>query len=61
LFGEREDGNARQVDSLPPGQLQQQVERAFETIEVDGESRLARRLSEVEIDPKRIRSQRITS
>ena len=61
LFGQREDGNARQVDPLPAGKLQQQVKRAFETIEVDGERGLARRLSEVEIATKPIRCQRITS
>ena len=37
------------IDPLPPRKLQQEVERAFETIEVDGERGLARRLSEVEI------------
>src|SRR5271154_1562478 len=61
LFGEREDGNARQVDPLPSSELQQEVKRSFETIEVDGERCLARRLSEVEIGAKPIRCQRITS
>ena len=50
-----------QVDPLPSGELQQQVERAFETIEVDGERGLTRRLSEVEIATKAVRFQRITS
>ena len=53
LLGQREDGNARQIDPLPSGKLQQQVKRTFETIEIDGERGLARRLSEVEIDTKR--------
>ena len=61
LFGERENGNARQVDPLPSSEFQQEVERAFETIEVDGERGLARRLSEVEIGAKPFRCQRITS
>ena len=61
LLRQREDGDARQIDPLAPGELQQQVERAFEAIEVDGESGLARRLGEVEISPKRVRCQRITS
>ncbi len=55
LFSERKDGDARQVDPLPSGKLQQQVKRAFETIEVDCERGLARRLSAVEIDSKSIR------
>ncbi len=61
LLGERQDGDARQVDPLPSSKLQQEVERPLETIEVDGERRLARRLSEVEIGAKPIRCQRITS
>ena len=52
LLGQRENGNARQVDPLPSSKLQQQVKRAFETIEIDGERGLARRLSEVEIATK---------
>ncbi len=61
LLGQRQDGDARQVDPLPSGKLQQQVKRAFETVEIDGERGLASRLSKVEIDAKRVRCQRITS
>ena len=61
LLGEREDGDARQVHPLPSGKLQQQVKRAFETVEIDGERRLANGLSKVEIDAKCVRFQRITS
>ncbi len=56
LLGERQDRDARQVDPLPSGKLQQQVERAFETVEVDSESRFARGLDKVEVDSKRVRS-----
>ena len=38
------------VDPLPPGKLQQQVERALEPIEIDGESRFARGLDTVKVD-----------
>ena len=44
------------VDPLPPGKLQQQVKRAFETIEIDSESRFARGLDKVKVDSKRVRS-----
>ena len=43
LLGEREDGDAGQIHLLPPGELQQKVERTLEPVEIDGERRIADR------------------
>src|SRR5947208_2229355 len=43
LVGKLQDGDAREVDLLPPRQLQQQIARAFETLDIEGERRLAQR------------------
>ncbi len=53
LLGERQDGDAGQVDLLPPGELQQQVERTLEPVEIDREGGLAARPVGLEIAAKR--------
>ncbi len=37
LLGQSEDGNARQVDFLTARELQEQVERSLEAIDIDDE------------------------
>ncbi len=37
LLGEREDRNAGEIDLLPAGELEQEIERTFESVEIDGE------------------------
>ncbi len=49
LLGEREHGNARQIDLLATREFEQQVERPLETVEIDGESRLAVRSLDAKI------------
>ena len=53
LLGERKDGDAGEIDLLPPGELQQQVERTLEPVEIDGERWLAARPVGLEIAAKR--------
>ena len=43
LVGERQDRNAREIDLLVAGERQQEIERAFEAVDVDHERRLVER------------------
>ena len=50
LLGERQDRDAVQVDLLPAGELEQEVERPFEAVDVDVQRRLAdRALGELDV------------
>ena len=44
LLGEREDGDAGQIDLLPARELQQKIEGALEPVEIDRERELVTRL-----------------
>jgi len=37
LFGERQHGNFLQVDLLPPGEIEKEVKRPLEPVDIDDE------------------------
>ena len=53
LLGERQDGDAGEIDLLPARELEQQVERALEPVEVDRERGLVARPVGLEIAAER--------
>ena len=55
LLDQRQNGDARKVDLLPPGKLQQQVQRTLEAVEIDRERLFAGCQLGVEIDWNRFR------
>ena len=48
LLRQRQNGNPREIDFLPPRQFKQKVKRSLEPVEIDGERRLAGRLDVIE-------------